>query len=235
MDSNWTIVGAPFEWAGSSPLIRAKPIIQDKAGALFKVIGYSGDNVEVEDLEGDVEALQKQGLCIIPPEPLFKSAEVWLLRSHFPFLDDAVNDVISAKVLEQGPFLTAGGACFVVNHSSVTENLLTEWCDRASDEAIDAESKAIGENADKFHSLAMNCASISFSLCNAPSKSGLYLAILELAGRTEWYGRTSTMIEQSRGFHYFQSTMNNKNSVLLKVYKRRSEHLESLLKATSLE
>ena len=214
---DWSIVGAPLSWTGSAPFVRAKPIVRNTVGENATVVEYSGSSV----------TLGEMGLTSLffEPVPLTRNAEVWLLRPHFPHREDALMDMASAGIVLHGPHMLFDVAYAVVHKGTEADSILSGWCEQASDEAIDSAANAYGENAGPMASEALSYASIAFSLCHAPSKSGLYLAILDVTGREEWGNNTATMIEESRGFHYLQSTMTHKNTALMNIYKRRCEYM----------
>lgn len=217
----WTIIGAESNWEGSAPFMRAPPLVQSGNEYAYAT-RYSGDNAHLTAvLEKDIA----QWSCRFDPVPLEPKAEVWVLRKSFPFLDAAARDLHESECVIHGPSHHEDVMWAVVRYDTEAQTLLQEWCDRAADEAVEAGALAYGAE----HSLrerAMNCASLSFSLCNAPAKTGLYLAILEAVGRTDWHNQTAAMIESTRGFYFYQAALAQKTNVLVRLYRRRCEQLE---------
>ena len=217
-----TIIGAQGSLTGNAPFWRCPPLVLNEnfPGRVGVVLMYAGDSVDVSVVPEQVyqEALEKNTWCKLSESELFRYADVWMLRANFPFTDFAIDDIESAKVGANLPREDQGTTWMLVRRDTDAEQLLKEWCDRGAAEAIMM-------CATEQYDLAYNCACLAFGLCQAPEKSGLYLAVLEVTQREALYRSAVHMIEQSYGQEFALAVQHCKARSLAEIYKNRCDIL----------
>jgi len=188
----------------------------EEAGKVGIVNQYMGSDINVTEVSESLfrEAVEKGDWWKTPPVPMDPYAEIWMLRSNFHFREDALMDVIETKANLYGPLTTEGIDWIVVRKDQDTEQILQEWCDRGSVEAITSCAK--GDN-----DRAYDNATLAFSICNAPEKCGLYLAVLEETQHPNEYENTIKMLESTQGYPFLIAAMHCKQTALTEIYKQR--------------
>ncbi len=214
--TDWHIIGAQAYWTGRAPFLRAKPIVQ-ALGENALVRDY---NEELCPVPYDYMLLQMSdpNACLFFGHwPLERYAEVWLFRPNFPFLQEAMTDLRNSGSLLYGPHVKEpmGVTWAIVRMDSAAQADLQEWCDTAADMAID-------HGAREEWLRAVDCASLSFSLCDAPNRVGLYLSILELSGDQGWSASTQDMVKATKGDDFLQSCLTEKRRTDEEIFRRRS-------------
>ena len=91
------IIAAQGAMEGVAPFNRCRPVIQspDRPGLYGIVNTYWGDFVLVTEVDDRTfeDALLDKEWCQIGPIPLSPYADVWMLRSSFPFRDEALSEM----------------------------------------------------------------------------------------------------------------------------------------------
>ena len=210
--SDCTIVGAPLTWTDKVPFARSKPLVQH-GSHVAQVEKYEGDSVHVAPIASEAF----EGITL-PPVPLTRDAEVWLLRSGFVFRDEAVGNALEAKIVLHGPKEEDTVVWMVVDFNIDASETLKEWCERAEVESIEHAAKHEFEHA-------VVAGRLTYTLCDAAKNAGLFLAVLELARHTQEEQEVSTYLDMVRGWHFYQRSLLEKQIALTRIFKRRCEWL----------
>jgi len=216
------IVAAQGALQGKFPFNRCYPVVQstDKPGVYGIVNAYWGDFINVTEIEEPtfLEALEEGDWCRVGPVPLVPYADVWMLRDNFPFREDALSDLCGPYKALHGPVEDGSTTWVIIRSDTEADGLLKEWCD-------DAEVQAVHCCAEGKRDDAYNNAMLSFSLCNAPEKSGVYLAVLEETQRVADHNATLKQLEVTRGPAFTIAVMHCKQKALTDIYKARCDIL----------
>lgn len=207
------IVGANVPWNGTAPFARSKPLVMhDESRMIGLVDDYGGDNVRVNLIDSQDEVREVCGLE--HPVPLAKNAEVWLLRKNFPGKDEALAEILDTKCLLYGPLtnLQENVRWAIVHMDTDAEQLLKDWCERASEDAVEFAAK-------RKHHEAQAAGLLTFTLCDSPPNAGTYLATLDEKDRPG----VASLIEERKGWHFMQSARTREQEALVRIFKRRSE------------
>jgi hypothetical protein len=228
MSTRWnigtcTIIAVQGAMDGLAPFNRCQPIVQstDKPGLYGIVNATWGDFAIVSEIEEPMlqEALSGKAWTQVGPLPLTPYADVWMLRPCFPFREDALAEIKAVH----GPEASGDTQWAIVRMDADAEALLRDWCDRAEVEAV--RDCAAG-NSER----ALLCANLVISLCNAPEKCGLYMAILEETGHIAEHNKALQQFEAGRGPAFTIAVMHCKQKTLTDLYKQRCALLEEKLK-----
>jgi hypothetical protein len=205
------IVGATIPWNGTAPFARSAPLLMNGEGRIGAVEKYEGDNVLVDV---DVDVVEPpEGLCSFDPVPVTKNAEVWLLRKNFHAREECLTEVFDSKCLLYGPitFPRDNVQWVIVHKDTDAEQLLKDWCERASEDAVELAATRKHEA----HAAGL----LTFTLCDSALNAGTYLATLDEKDRPDAY----LALEERKGWHSLQAARMREQEALVRIYKRRSE------------